>query len=300
MTVSDEGRIGVFDSGVGGLSVLRHIRAALPSEHLMYFSDAGFAPYGDKPEAAIVERALAIAAYLDASGAKAVVVACNTATAAAIDAIRLRYPSLAVVGVEPGLKPAAEITRSRIVGVLATTTTLASPRFIRLQTQVTAATGVHFLLQPCPGLADQIEKGELRSSATVRLVERLVHPLLQQGADTLVLGCTHYPFVQPLIEAVAARFRASGTPPEDTPATLIDTGAAVARQLTAVLGLRGVLRQSAAPGALSACTSGSPGTLALALRTLLSIDMPVTGLATVPAARAESDARPGARAGSSH
>ncbi|MBC7573824.1 MAG: glutamate racemase [Herminiimonas sp.] len=278
MTVSFEGAIGVFDSGVGGLSVLRHIRAALPAEHLVYFSDAGFAPYGDKPEAAIVNRALAIAAFLVQHGAKAVVVACNTATAAAIDAIRQRYPALTVVGVEPGLKPAAECSVSRIVGVLATSRTLASARFAQLQAQVTASTGARFLLQPCPGLADQIEKGELRSLATARIVERLVRPLLEQGADTLVLGCTHYPFVQTLIEAAASRFTASSPNPAKSPVTLIDTGGAVARQLGAVLRLRSQLRDATLPGTLSACTSGSPGTLSQALRHLLAVTVPVTAL----------------------
>ncbi|HCN91525.1 MAG TPA: glutamate racemase, partial [Oxalobacteraceae bacterium] len=121
--------VGVFDSGIGGLSVLRHIRRQLPHEHLLYFADSGFAPYGDKPEHAIVARALAIAEFLLQRGAKALVIACNTATAAAIAALRAAYPAMPVIGVEPGLKPAAALTQSRTVGVLATDSTLASAKF---------------------------------------------------------------------------------------------------------------------------------------------------------------------------
>ena len=267
--------IGVFDSGVGGLSVLRHVRAALPAEDLVYFSDAGFAPYGDKPEAVIVERALAIAAFLRQAGATALVVACNTATAAAIEAIRTLYPSLVTVGVEPGLKPAAALSAARTVGVLATAATLASRRFAQLHAEIAAASGVRFLLQPCPGLADQVETGALDAGATVRLVERFVHPLLAQGADTLVLGCTHYPFVQPLIVTAALRYRvAAGLAP--SPAVqLVDTGVAVARQLGAVLRQNGALHSPGVPGRLTAVTTGSCSTLAQAFQRLLSLDVPV-------------------------
>lgn len=269
--------IGVFDSGVGGLSVLRHIRSALPNEHLVYLADAGFAPYGDKPDTLVVARSLAIAGYFAGIGAKALVVACNTATAAAIDAIRSRYPALVVVGVEPGLKPAAQHSQTGIVGVLATTATLASTRFARLQAQVTSASGVRFLLQPCPGLADQIEKGALRSPATARLLERLLCPLLDQGVDTLVLGCTHYPFVQPLIESIIARHRAVTAPP----VTLIDTGAAVARQLQSLLCQREQLRQDQAGGSLTALTTGSCSTLSLAIKRLLQVAVEAQQLTAV-------------------
>lgn len=267
--------IGVFDSGVGGLSVLRHIHAALPAEHLVYLADAGFAPYGDKPETLVAARALAIAGFLIEFGAKALVVACNTATAVAIESIRARYPAIPVVGVEPGLKPAAEVSLTKTVGVLATSGTLASARFAQLQSQITAATGVRFILQPCPGLADQIEKGELRSPATARRIEALVRPLLDQGADALVLGCTHYPFIQPLIEATIARRHPAGAAAR---VTLIDTGDAVARQLEAVLRIQAKLRDPALPGTFTACTTGSRSGLSQALRRLLGVSLPVTTL----------------------
>ena len=261
--------VGIFDSGLGGLSVLRHIRALLPQENLAYFADSAYAPYGGRPEAAVVERTLAVAGLLVAEGCKALVVACNTATAAAVVAVRERYPQLGVVGVEPGLKPATLCTASRIVGVLATERTLASARFQALEARLNAATGVRFLAQPCSGLADKVEKGELRSPATAALVRRYVEPLIRDGADTLVLGCTHYPFLLPLIGETAKL--AAGCD-----VTVIDTGAAVASQLQRVLAERGQLRPATACRAsLSAWTTGSASTLAGAFIHLLQLTVPV-------------------------
>lgn len=256
--------IGVFDSGIGGLSVLKHIRACLPNEHLLYFADSGYAPYGGKPESEIVARALAIAEFLMQYDAKALVVACNTATAAAIKALRERYPALPVVGVEPGLKPAATLTKSGTVGVLATQRTLASEKFSLLREQISAATHVQFLPQPCVGLADQVEKGELHSAETAALVRRYVEPLIEQGADTLVLGCTHYPFVRPLIEEIAGRI----TP---RPVTIVDTGEPIARQLVRLLTERGLLRETD-PGTIAGFTTGSETALRSAFSRLLGLD----------------------------
>jgi glutamate racemase len=264
--------IGIFDSGIGGLSVLRHVRALLPNEELLYFADAGFAPYGEKPEAVIVERALAIAAFFLQFRIKAMVVACNTATAAAIAALRERYPQLQVVGVEPGLKPAAALTRSGVVGVLATAGTIGSDKFQKLQQQLTASTGATFIVQACNGLADQIEKGELQSRDTAALVQRYVAPLLAQNADTLVLGCTHYPFVSPLITSVAAT--------SAEPVHLVDTGEPVARQLERLLKQQGLLRGDTPPhNGLSAYTTGSGAALGTAFRVLLDLHPPVEEVA---------------------
>ena len=253
--------------------MLRHVRALLPDEELLYFADSGFAPYGEKPEAVIVERVLAIAAFLLRFKVKAIVVACNTATAAAIAALRTHYPGLQVVGVEPGLKPAAALTQTGVVGVLATSGTLASDKFRALQQQVAESTGKQFLTQACNGLADQIEKGELSSRETAALVQRYVAPLVQQQADTLVLGCTHYPFVQSLIAKAAAD--------AGREVTLVDTGEPVARQLQRLLQQNGLLRHQStgstgstvskhgAPGQLSAFTTGSRTALSSAFRLLL-------------------------------
>ncbi len=218
----------MFDSGIGGLSVLRHIRTLLPEQDCLYFADSGFAPYGEKPEQVIVARSLAIADFLLQQGAKALVVACNTATVAAIHVLREHYPNLPLVGVEPGLKPAAASSKSLIVGVLATDRTLAGQKFAQLHRQISAATGVRFLLQGCTGLAAHIERGELNTPATNALLQRYIAPLIEQGADTLVLGCTHYPFVLPLIENIIHTSSAA-------PITIVDTGAAVARQLARLL-----------------------------------------------------------------
>ena len=270
MPAAANAAVGIFDSGIGGLSVLRHIHAALPREQLLYFADSGYAPYGDKTEAQIVERSLAIASFLLEQGVKALVVACNTATAAAIQAIRARWPQLVVVGIEPGLKPAAQQTRSGTVGVLATRSTLASQRFALLQQQMEAQYQVRYLPQACVGLVDLIEKGELYSPATMQLLERYLGPLLEQGADTLVLGCTHYPFVRPAIESVCQRL-AGGVP------DIIDTGQAVTRQLQRLLATEG-LEAQAATGSLAGFTTASRSTLEQAFRGLLKLDPPVQAL----------------------
>lgn len=263
MPTTADAAVGIFDSGIGGLSVLRHVHAALPRERLLYFADSGYAPYGEKTDAQIVERTLAIAGFLVDQQVKALVVACNTATAAAIQAVRRQWPQLRVVGIEPGLKPAALQTRSGNVGVLATRSTLASARFALLQRQMEQQYGVRFLPQACVGLVDLIEKGELYSTATVQLLERYLAPLLEQDADTLVLGCTHYPFVREAIEGVCRRL--SGRLP-----AIIDTGDAVTRQLQRLLQQDGLLCQ-AAQGSLAGFTTGSQATLAHAFSSLLRL-----------------------------
>ena len=209
--------IGVFDSGVGGVSVLQEIQRQLPAENLIYVADSAHAPYGDKPVEEIQERAFTIVEFLLAQHVKAIVVACNTATGVAVEALRARWP-LPFVAIEPAVKPAAAATRTGIVGVLATRQTIASPRFARLAE--TWANGARILAQPCPGLVEQIEQGELATARTRDLIASFVRPLVEQGADTLVLGCTHYPFVEPLIASVAG-----------PGVTLINPAAAVAREL---------------------------------------------------------------------
>lgn len=238
ISTAPDAPIGVFDSGVGGLSVLRHIRAQLPHEHLVYFADTGFAPYGDKPEAVVTARALAVTDFLVTQGVKGLVVACNTATVAAIKAIRARYPTLPVVGVEPGLKPAVAASHNGKIGVLATDRTLSGEKFLQLRAQISGASGAEFLLQPCIGLADQINLGELDTPATQAMLQRYVAPLIAQGVDTLVLGCTHYVFVQPGIEQVVERTSAH-------PVAIIDTGDAVARQIARLLQAAGLERAPA-------------------------------------------------------
>ena len=209
--------IGVFDSGVGGLSVLLHIRAALPEARLIYVADSAHVPYGDKPSAYIEARSLALSRFLVEQGAEAIVIACNTATAAAVASLRSQF-NIPIVGMEPAVKPAVAATRSGVVGVLATVGTLESARFAALLEKY--AGDIEIVTQGCPGLVEVVERGDLHSPEVRRLIERYTAPLLARGADTLILGCTHYPFLAPLIREVIGE-----------QITLVDTGAAVAREL---------------------------------------------------------------------
>ncbi len=234
--------IGVFDSGVGGLSVLRQIRDLLPGEDLLYVADSGHAPYGHRPSHAIEERSLAIAEFLLARNAKALVVACNTATAAAIHVLRERY-DLPVLGIEPAVKPAVAATRSGVIGVLATHSTLKSPRFAGLVERFGAQARV--MVQACPGLVEQVEAGELESDKTRQLLEHYLRPLLDEGVDTLVLGCTHYPFLASLLAELAGPGVA-----------VVEPGAAVARHLAHRLSESGLLRPDREGGTVRFWTSG--------------------------------------------
>lgn len=211
------GAIGVFDSGVGGLSVLREIRRELPRENLLYVADSAHAPYGDKSEEFVIARSQTIADFLIGQGATSLVVACNTATAAAVDALRAAH-TLPIIGIEPGVKPAVGQTRTGIVGVLTTSRTALSTRFRKLLARYGGAT--HVTVQACPGWVELVERGELTGPETERLVGAYVRPLLSEGADVLVLGCTHYSFLAPAIQAVAGDRVA-----------LVDPASAVARHL---------------------------------------------------------------------
>lgn len=261
--------IAVFDSGVGGLSVLRHIRAVLPHEHLLYFADSGFVPYGDKSEQVVAERSLAIAGFLVAQGAKALVVACNTATIAAIKLLRDHYPDMPIVGVEPGLKPAAAASRNGKVGVLATNGTLAGEKFLLLRDQISRDSNAEFLLQGCSGLADQIERGERDSDATAAMLKGYIVPLLDQGADTLVLGSTHYPLARAAIERTIAAATAREI-------VLVDTGEAVARQLARLLAAAGNERAEDGQAVMvKGYTSATAAALTAAFATLVGLTVPV-------------------------
>lgn len=236
------GPIGVFDSGVGGISVLRELRTLLPHEDFIYYADSGHCPYGGKPQAEIRARACAITEQLLARDAKLIVVACNTATIAAVEPLRETYP-VAFVGMEPAVKPAVAQTRSGVIGVLATGAALAGEKFHKLM--AAHARDVRIITQPCPGLVECVESGDLDGAQAQALVQRYVAPLLTQGADTLVLGCTHYPFLRALIQRVAGNGVA-----------LIDTGAAVARQARRLLERDGLLADGARPGGVEWLGSG--------------------------------------------
>ncbi len=240
--------IGVFDSGVGGLSVLRAIRDRLPHEGLLYCADSAYIPYGDRTTAEIRDRSFAVAASLLRLGAKALVVACNTATAAAIHELRAAYPHLPIIGMEPGLKPALDHSRSRKVGILATAGTLRSDKFRQLLERYGA--GAEVVLQPCPGLVEQVESGALEHGETEVLLRRYLDPLLTAGVDVLVLGCTHYSFLLPIIR----RLTGDGI-------TVVDTGPAVARQVERQLSHHGLQAGADRVGGSRFYTTGDPALL---------------------------------------
>ncbi len=217
VSTSPNAAIGVFDSGVGGLSVLRAIRAQLPAENLLYVADSQHMPYGERDPEYITRRCIAVATYLQQQNCKALVIACNTASVVAIRTLR-EMLNIPIVGIEPAIKPAASLTRSGVVGVLATSRTINSPGVQKLAQLY--GKNVELLLQPCPGLVQCIEAVELNTPQTRELLEAFINPLLQAGADTLVLGCTHYPFVRDVIQDIAGNA-----------VTVVEPGAAVARQL---------------------------------------------------------------------
>ncbi|HDR9503928.1 MULTISPECIES: glutamate racemase [Burkholderia] len=266
--------IGIFDSGLGGLSVLRAARAQLPDESFIYVADSHHAPYGPRDEAFITERTLAIGEWLAREGAKALVIACNTATARAIAAIREHLP-MPLVGVEPGIKPAVAVSASGVAGVLATQSTLNSPRFQALLDRYGA--GRRFICQPGHGLVEAIERGDTNSPALRALLDSYLQPMLDDGADTLVLGCTHYPFFTETIrDLVGDRL------------TIVDTSDAIARQLARILderSLRAPAGTRAAPPRF--CSTSDGRQLQVLASTLLGLAAPVESVTiSSPNARA--------------
>ncbi len=260
-------RIGIFDSGVGGLSVMQAIRARLPRAELLYAADTACAPYGDRSEAFVCDRSQRIARFLCEQGAQIIVVACNTATAAAAAALRAASPDLPIVGVEPGIKPAVAASPSRRIGVLATTRTLASDKF-RLLAQA-HADGATLVLQACPGLASAIEAADAAGSGLDVLVERYCAPLRAAGVDVAVLGCTHYVFARALFERALPGVR------------LIDTADAVARQTLRLASELDPAASAPAPAGapallpLRAWSSGAPDVLAAFARRWLDMELTV-------------------------
>lgn len=222
--------IGMMDSGVGGISVLHHIRQRLPHENIYYVADSLYAPYGNKSPAEITDRCFAISDFLIARGVKALVVACNTATAAAIQAMREKY-DLPIIGMEPAVKPAVKASRNGVIGVLATVGTIKSAQYAALLANY--GEGVNVLAQGCIGLVECVERGELTEETTRQLLKDYLKPLLANDADTIVLGCTHYPFLRPLIEQIVGPQIA-----------VIDTGEAVSLQLQKKLNEQNLLLSS--------------------------------------------------------
>ena len=239
--------IGVYDSGVGGLSVLRALKAKLPGESFTYVADCGHAPYGDRSASFVESRAHDIASFLTELGAKALVIACNTASVVAVQSLRERY-RLPIVAMEPAIKPATQLSRAKVVLVLATSNTIRSPSVARLCS--TYGVDTRFILQACPGLADQVERGRFRDDVTLQLLEAYLRPGLDAGADTIVLGCTHYAFLVDAMATIAGEA-----------VTIVEPSEAIASQLSRVLAASTTLSPS--PVATTTFyTSGPPGELA--------------------------------------
>jgi glutamate racemase len=213
--------IGLFDSGVGGLSIMKEIRRLLPHEDLIYVADSKFCPYGEKTPQAIQERARQITRFFLARKVKLIVVACNSASVAALKELRAEFP-LPIVGVEPAIKQAALFTKKKKIGVLATGLTLSGERFTSLVEQFGG--GITVVNQACPGLVAQVEAGAIDTPETVAMLQHYLEPLEEKGVDVVVLGCTHYPFLRPLVEQLVK-----------PGIQIIDTGAPVARQTQRVL-----------------------------------------------------------------
>ncbi len=257
--------IAVYDSGVGGLSVLRAIQAALPHENLLYLGDQAKVPYGSRSLAELRELAVGVTQYFLSQEVKMVVIACNTASAAALHHLRTVFPEIPFVGMEPAVKPAAETTRSGRVGVLATPSTFQGELYASVVERFAA--GVEIYQETCPGLVQQIEKGYLETPKTRRILERALLPLLEKEVDTLVMGCTHFPFVIPLIEKIAAGR-----------ARVIDPAPAVARQAGRVLAQRSLLNTCSQAGTTRFFTTGDPRRMAKVLTKLLNHHAKVSGL----------------------
>lgn len=250
--------IGIFDSGVGGLSVLNELRRLLPQENLLYVADQAHVPYGSRPLDEIRRFSEAITQFLLTHKAKLIVVACNTASAAALTHLRNTFPAVPFVGMEPAVKPAARQTESGRVGVLATATTFASKRYADLMARY--AREVVVWEDPCRGLVDLIESGEVDTPVTLALLQDILDPMLASGVDTLVLGCTHYPFVIPLLRQISG--------PE---VVIIDPAPAIARQVERVLQQYENLALTSTVGEVRLFTTGAAGLFTEQVRGLLGM-----------------------------
>jgi glutamate racemase len=248
--------IGVFDSGAGGLSVLRAMRALMPEEAVLYFGDQGHVPYGPRSMEQIQNFSEGITKFLLDHDSKLIVVACNTASAAALTLLRGRFPSVSFVGMEPAVKPAAETTKTGRVGVLATPATFQGALYASVVERFGA--GVELFQHTCPGLVSQIEKGELDTAATHAILEDALHPMLEKNIDTVVLGCTHYPFVIPLIERIVGEG-----------VRVIDPAPAVVKQAKRLLETAGTKNQNQGRAHIRFFTSGNPSEMKSLLPVLL-------------------------------
>ncbi len=256
MSINPSSPIGIFDSGVGGVSVLRAVREQMSNETVLYFGDQGHIPYGPRPMEQIRAFSEAITTFLLELDAKIIVVACNTASAAALKYLRERFPHIQFVGMEPAVKPAAEHTQTGRVGVLATPATFQGALYASVVERF--ANGVELLQNTCNGLVQQIELGNLNGDETRRILEDALLPMMERNIDTVVLGCTHYPFVIPLIQQIVGE-----------KVRVIDPAPSVAKQVNRLLEAGGMRNPSTRRGEMKFYTSGDPVSLRSMLPVLL-------------------------------
>ena len=238
-------RIGIFDSGIGGLTVASAIRQALPAERLLYFGDNAHVPYGERTAEEILEFSTAITEALSAKGCHTIVIACNTASSAALRSLRERLPELHFVGMEPAVKPAVEHTRTGVVGVLATRATVEGRALADVVERF--AQDVEVIRQTCTGLARHIDTGHFNDPELEALLRGWIEPMLERNIDALVLGCTHYPLVRPLIERIAG-----------PGVRVIEPSDAIARRVAQVLAQHALNAPDGVHGSLECWTSGEP------------------------------------------
>ncbi len=235
--------IGFFDSGVGGLSVLREARLLLPHEDFIYYADSAYCPYGIRTPAEIVDRAIKICDFLVQQGCKALVVACNTASVTGLEIYRKKY-TVPIIGMEPAVKPAANVSKNGKIGILATSVTLSGDRFSSLLQRYQNGSDVYS--QPCPGLVEIVEAGNHNTAEAAELLKNYLKPLLDNGVDTIVLGCTHYPFLKSTVKTIVG-----------SDVVVIDTGEAVAKQIQRVLKSNNAEKNTAETGKETFYTSGN-------------------------------------------
>jgi glutamate racemase len=257
--------IGVYDSGIGGLSVLRALQDLLTGEDWVYFGDQARVPYGNRSLEEIRQLADGVTQFFLNRKVKAMVIACNTASAAALKYLRGRYPELPIIGMEPAVKPAAEQTRSGHVGVLATPSTFQGDLYASVVERFAQDVVIH--QATCPGLVAQIENGHLKTPKTLRILREAIEPMLAEGVDTLVMGCTHFPFVIPAITQISAGR-----------ARVIDPAPAIARQVRRVLEKNDQLSPRTSAGQTTYFTSGDALRMQRQIQQLLGIQTPARAL----------------------
>lgn len=243
----DSSPIGIFDSGIGGMSVMEKIRRLLPAEDIIYFADSAYCPYGNRSPEIVRNRAISICDFMVSNGVKMVVVASNTTSSAGLDELRKIY-SIPIIGMEPAVKPAAEVTKNKKVGILATGVTLAGERYNSLLNRY--GNGITVFSQPCPGLVELVEAGEVDTIEARAMLNLYLKPLINEGVDTIVLGCTHYPFLRPLVESILG----NGV-------KVIETGDAVARHVVQILKEHNISTPNNGTGKETFYTSGNVETV---------------------------------------